>query len=78
MDDLREDLFEYVRKVVTIGNADHSWSSMDNKTMLRSMGLFQKDLNSGEEGFTLACILLFGKDDIIRSAVPLFLPSFQH
>ena len=72
MDDLREDLFEYVRKVVTIGNADHSWSSMDNKTMLRSMGLFQKDLNSGEEGFTLACILLFGKDDIIRSAVPAF------
>lgn len=44
----------------------------DNMTMLRNMGLYQKDLNSGDAGFTLACILLFGKDDIIHSAVPAF------
>lgn len=28
MEDLREDLFEQVRKIVTIGNANHSWGSM--------------------------------------------------
>ena len=72
MEDLREDLFEQVRKIVTIGNANHSWGSMDNMTMLRNMGLYQKDLNSGDAGITLACILLFGKDDIIHSAVPAF------
>ncbi len=72
MDDLRENLFDEVRKIVTIKNANHSWISMDNMTMLRSIGLYQKDLNTGDEGFTLACILLFGKDEIIHRAVPAF------
>lgn len=72
MDDLREDLFDAVRRIVVIKNANHSWISMDNMTMLRSIGFYQKDLNTADEGFTLACILLFGKDEIIQRAVPAF------
>ncbi len=32
--------------------------------------LYQRDHQTGNQGFTLAAILLFGKDDVIRSAVP--------
>ncbi len=72
IDDLRLDLLDKVRTIVTIRNASHSWVSMDNMTILQNMGLYQKDLNTGEAGFTLACILLLGKDEIIHSAVPAF------
>ena len=33
-------------------------------------GLYKKDIATGQEGLTLAAILLFGKDEIILSALP--------
>ncbi len=72
LDDLREDLFDHVRKIVRIRNGNHPWLTMDNMQILQTMGLHRKDLNTGETGFTLACILLFGKDETIHSAVPAF------
>jgi ATP-dependent DNA helicase RecG len=72
IDDLRPDLFERVRHIVSIRNGKHPWLTMDNMQLLQTMGLHQKNLNTGQTGFTLACILLFGKDEIIRAAVPAF------
>lgn len=72
MDDLRPDLFDRVRKIVRIRDGNHPWLTMDNIQLLQTMGLYQKDLNTGETGFTLACILLFGKDEVIHSAVPAY------
>ncbi len=73
MDDLRADLFERVRNIVRIrSNGSHPWLTMDNMQILQNMGLYQKDLNTGDTGFTLACILLFGKDETIHSAVPAY------
>lgn len=72
LDDLRADLFDYVRKIVRIRNGAHPWLMMDNMQILQTMGLYRKDLSTGETGFTLACILLFGKDEIIHSALPAF------
>ena len=37
--------------------------------MLRSAGLYEKNLETEKEGINLACILLFGKDNIINSAL---------
>ncbi len=37
--------------------------------MLRSAGLYERNLETGKEGLNLACLLLFGKDDIIASAL---------
>ena len=42
---------------------------MTDLEMLRSASLYEKNLQTGEEGFNLACILLFGKDDVIASAL---------
>ena len=49
--------------------SNHLWSKMSNEEMLRSAGLYERNLETGKEGFNLACLLLFGKDDIIASAL---------
>lgn len=69
MDDLRIDLIEEARKMASNRTANHPWAKMSNEEMLRSAGLYEKNLETGKEGFNLACLLLFGKDDIIASAL---------
>ncbi|OEG69756.1 hypothetical protein ATZ36_07610 [Candidatus Endomicrobiellum trichonymphae] len=40
--------------------------------LLKTSALYPKDPLMGKEGFALAGILLFGKDEIIATAVPSF------
>ena len=40
---------------------------MSDMEIMKSAGLYQEDFMTGKSGFNLAAILLFGKDDIIRS-----------
>lgn len=69
--DLRHDLIDKARK-----NADanvtkqHVWKNMSDLELLKSAGLYKKDINTNKEGLTLAAIMLFGKDEIIRSINP--------
>ena len=69
IEDLRQDLIDKVRIMVSNRTANHPWSYMTNEEMLRSAGLYERDLETGKEGYNLACILLLGKDDIILSAL---------
>ena len=69
MEDLRQDLIDKVRIMVSNRTANHPWSYMTNEEMLRSAGLYERDLETGKEGYNLACILLLGKDEIILSAL---------
>ena len=43
---------------------------MTDLELLKSAGLYKKNANTGEEGITLAGIMLFGKDEIISSVNP--------
>jgi len=45
---------------------------MTDKKLLEAFSLYQKDPNNGEKGFTLAGILLFGKDEVVAAAIPGF------
>ena len=69
MDDLRIDLIEEARMMASNRTSNHPWLKMNNLEMLRSAGLYEKNLETGKEGINLACILLFGKDNIINSAL---------
>ncbi len=69
MDDLRHDLIDRARNMASNRMANHPWKKMSDEEMLRSAGLYEKNLETGNEGINLACILLFGKDDIILSAL---------
>jgi len=71
IDDLRRDLIDRVRLMVkSEAGGNHPWVAMTDKDLLNSARLYQKDLRTGKEGYTLAAILLFGKDETILSALP--------
>jgi len=68
--DLRSDLITRVRKTATLRKTDHIWADMDDMELLKSAKLYHKDYSTNKEGFTLAAILLFGKDEVIASVLP--------
>ena len=70
--DLRGDTITKVRKLAANQRSNHPWLLMDDLELLKSAGLYLRDLQSGKEGITLAGILLLGKDELIFSALPHF------
>lgn len=68
--DLRHDLIQQVRTMVREGNPDHPWRSMEDEALLQSARLYQRDYQSGKQGYTLAAVLLFGNDEVIQSIAP--------
>ncbi len=69
---LRMELVERARKMALGENRDHPWKDMSPKEVIKSAGLYDEDWRTGKKGFNLACILLFGKDEVIRSCAPGF------
>lgn len=59
-----------VRNLAKSKNPDHPWLKMSDEEILKSAGLWEKDFSSGIQGYNLAGVLLFGKDDVIRSCCP--------
>lgn len=68
--DLREDLINKARIRAVNFQRNHIWGNLTNEELLKSAGLKLKNFRTGVEGYTLACILLFGKDEVIRSVLP--------
>lgn len=68
-DDLRMDLMPRVRRLIENKNAQHEWLKMTDHEIMISAGLYEKNLVTGEKGYNLAAIMLFGKDEVIRSCV---------
>ena len=67
---LRPDLIAKARKLAVNQRPGHPWASMSDIELLKSAQLFQRDYQSGKEGFTLAAILLLGDDNAILSVLP--------
>src|SRR5690606_28622242 len=52
--------------------SDHPWLLVSEEQMLRDSVLWRKDFQTGEEGFTLAAALIFGRDTTIQSILPAY------
>ena len=72
MNDLELDLFDDVRKRVKLNKTTHIWATMTNEEILESAGMRLKDQQTGQEGYTLAAALLFGKEKTLTSVVPFY------
>ena len=70
LSDLREDLIARARKLATIERPGHPWQGMDDLELVQSAQLYAHDFLTGKEGFTLAAVLLLGRDDVILSVLP--------
>lgn len=69
INDLRKDLIEKARIMASNRTTNHPWSKMNDMEMLRSASLYEKNLQTGEEGLNLAGLLLLGTDEVICSAL---------
>ena len=58
------------RKIATVRQSDHPWGPMTDLELLKSAQLYGSDVQTGEEGLTLAAILLFGTENAILTAIP--------
>ena len=68
--DLKQDMFQYSRALIRSNIPNHPWLTLDDMGLLRISGLYRRDMQTGEEGLTLAAVLLFGRDEVIQSILP--------
>lgn len=67
LEDLDLSLFDKAKSLIRISNPSHPWLGMEPMQILKSSSLYRKDFKTGDEGFTLASALIFGKDETIQS-----------
>ena len=72
MQDFRPDLIARARGMALAKNPHHPWGEMTDEELLRSAKLYSRDRQTGEEGFTLAAILLLGTDEVIADVCPAY------
>ena len=73
MEDLRLDLLPKIRIMAqNHAGGQHPWTSMNDEELLKSAGLYGRDIATGEEGYNLAAIMLLGKDDVILNVAPAY------
>lgn len=73
LEDLRLDLLPKIRIMAqNHAGGQHPWTAMDDEALLKSAGLYGRDIATGEEGYNLAAIMLLGKDDVILNVAPAY------
>ncbi|MEO8148814.1 MAG: RNA-binding domain-containing protein [Bacteroidia bacterium] len=68
--DFKADLFPRIRNLIRSNHPNHPWLSLSNKQMLEKAGLWKHDMHTGKDGYTLAAVLMLGKDEVIQSVLP--------
>ena len=72
MECLSSELIARARMMAVASRDGHPWGSMADEEIVRSARLWYRDPESGEEGLTLAAVMLLGTDDAIFDAVPAY------
>lgn len=68
--DFKPGIIDRIRQLIRNRSSNHLWLTLSDAELLQSAGLYRKDFQTGEEGYTLAAALLLGKDDVIQSILP--------
>lgn len=71
-EDLRLDLMPRVRQMIFEKRSDHPWLALSDDELIKTSGLYIRDLESGQEGYTRAAALLIGTDEVIMSVCPAY------
>lgn len=73
LEDLRLDLLPKIRVMAkNHAGGKHPWETMDDEELLKSAGLYGRDIALGTEGYNLAAIMLLGKDEVILNVAPTY------
>ena len=68
LEDLDNDSLQRYRQRFSARVPDHPWLTLELGPFLEKLGAWRKDRASGIEGLTVAGVLMFGRDDVIRDA----------
>lgn len=68
--DFKPGLFPKIRNLIYSNSPGHPWLAVNDVTMLQMAGLWKRDHQTNQEGYTLAAALLLGKDEVIQSILP--------
>jgi ATP-dependent DNA helicase RecG len=68
--DFNPSLFPKLRQLIRSNKPTHPWLALEDEQLLKTAGLWRRDYDSGEEGYTLAAVLLLGKDEVIQQILP--------
>ena len=72
MEDFEPGIFDFVRSQAKIDNPNHPWLTMSNEEILVSSGMRLRDSQTGQEGYTLAAVLVLGTERAITNVLPHF------
>src|SRR5690606_34976494 len=67
------------RQLFSANNSSHPWLVLDDIELLKKLGGYRLDRATKTEGFTLAGLVMFGKESSItdKECVPNFFPDFR-
>lgn len=60
IDDLDRGIIDRCRRRTVIARPNHPWGELNDMQLVKSVGLYRKDLSMGAEGLTVGAVLLFG------------------
>ena len=75
--DLDAETFRAYRQIFSNREHTHPWNDKDDLEFLRLIGGWRKDREIGEEGLTLAGLLMFGQMTAIQEALPNYMLDYQ-
>jgi predicted HTH transcriptional regulator len=77
LNDIDLESFEDYRNEFRSTKPGHPWVALDDKELLRNLGGWTEDRQTGETGLTLAGILMFGRHRSILDALPNYILDYQ-
>ena len=72
MEDIDTPSLQQYRQRLASHKPTHPWLSEDDKGLLSKLGGWRRDRITGAEGLTVAGLLMFGREESIREAVPTY------
>ncbi len=70
LDDLDSSSLQQYRQRFASHKPTHPWLSEDDLGLLKKLGGWRLDRQTGQQGLTLAGLLMFGRDEALREALP--------
>lgn len=77
MDDLAIHTLQAYRQVHATLNPGHHWTELNNLEFLKEIRAWNRDRETGEEGLTVAGLLMFGKFQSIQDEFPNYAVDYQ-
>ena len=76
-DDIDIPSFEQYKRLFHLTKPSHPWLLLDDHSLMVKLRAYRKDRESGEEGFTLAGLLMFGKCEAIQYYLPHYFLDYR-